>query len=127
MSDRTQDYSTDYVSQNYYNHLVQLRQNANLLLTQVEAEKDPQMQKKFKWFMKLLVREMEPKYMRRTDMDKPEILENKEVEELTHKECEKVLKSICRLQEKLGITAMSTNEYRIDKTGVTDKEKGEKP
>jgi len=120
--DRTDNYSTDYISTSYYQTLVDYRQQANFLLTQVESSKDVDKQQEFKWFMKLLVREMKPKYQRREDVDKPEVLSKKRVEDMSLKELRKVLENICLLQEKLGITSRAKSEYELKEKGAVKKE-----
>lgn len=122
--DRSDNYNTDYTSHTYYRTLVEWRQKANYLLTRVEANKDPELQEEFKWFMKLLIREMKPKYMRREDVEKPDELENsdKKVEDMSLKELREVLENICILQEKLGITSRATQEWEMEEKGAENKE-----
>lgn len=126
MADKTGKYRTQYESIPYYNYLVRLRQEANLLLTEWEREQDLEKQSEFKDVMKLLIREMEPKYQRRKDIDKPEILQNwqdSETLDLNVKELRKVLYSIRDLQEKLGIVSKARQEYAVEEMGEVSAEK----
>ena len=118
---RTDNYSTDFISQDYYSYLVELRKICNYILTLAEKETDPEIQDDFFWHLKLLVREMEPKYERRQDIDKPEELK-KEVEELNLREGQSILSSVSTLQERLGITSMARNDYEMDPIGAVDAE-----
>lgn len=122
---RTENYSTDFVSRDYYSYLVQLRQRCNMLLTRLEAERDPEVQEEFKMWLTLLTREMKPKYERREDMSVPEQLQGEragKVSELSVKDCTDVLSSISTLQERLGITSMARNKYEMDSMGAVDAE-----
>lgn len=123
---RTQNYSTDYVNDNYYKTLVDVRMNCTFLLMKAQKDQDPDLQNEFIWNLKWLAFEMDPKYERREDLDKPEELENKEVENLTLNEAQKVLKSMMTLQERLGITSKARNEYEMDTIGAVDAEADKK-
>jgi len=122
---RTDDYSTDYHSSNYYRMLVDLRMQSNKLLTELQFDEDRETQEKFKRVLSMLAKEMEPKYQRRTDVNKPQVLE--EVDELdlssvSVKKCSKLLHSFTDLQEKLGITSMAKNDYELDEKGAVKKD-----
>ena len=122
--DETDNYSTEYISQGYYRTLVDARMMANQLLTKVEFEKDTGVQSKFKRVLSFLAKEMEPKYMRRDDMDKPEELEgldNYDLSGVGVDDCRKILESFRELQEVLGITSMARREYELNERGAKDK------
>lgn len=122
MAERTQNYSTDFVSRDYYAYLVNLRVKANQELVAAQTRKDLERQEDFKTAMKLLVREMRPKYLRREDIERPEILDEKRVEDMSIKELDELLMNFSRLQEALGITSMARNEFEIDTMGAVDAE-----
>jgi len=122
--EETDNYSTEYISQGYYRTLVDARMMANQLLTKVEFEKDPGVQSEFKRVLSFLAKEMEPKYMRRDDMDKPEELEeldNYDLSGVGVDDCRKILESFRELQEVLGITSMARREYELNERGAKDK------
>lgn len=122
--ERSENYSTRFVSQGYYSWLVELRAHCNMLLTELDSTQDLDTQKEFKKNLTLLVREMESKYQRRKDIDKPEVLDDKNdynMSDVDLNDCREVLQSIRNLQEKLGITSMARNEYEMDEMGMTDK------
>jgi len=122
--EETDNYSTEYISQGYYRTLVDARMMANQLLTKVEFEKDPGVQSEFKRVLSFLAKEMEPKYMRRDDMDKPEELEDLDNYDLSGvgvDDCRKILESFRELQEVLGITSMARREYELNERGAKDK------
>ena len=122
--EETDNYSTEYISQGYYRTLVDARMMANQLLTKVEFEKDPGVQSEFKRVLSFLAKEMEPKYMRRDDMDKPEQLEeldNYDLSGVGVDDCRKILESFRELQEVLGITSMARREYELNERGAKDK------
>jgi len=122
--EETDNYSTEYISQGYYRTLVDARMMANQLLTKVEFEKDPGVQSEFKRVLSFLAKEMEPKYMRRGDMDKPEELEeldNYDLSGVGVDDCRKILESFRELQEVLGITSMARREYELNERGAKDK------
>lgn len=100
--------------------------NCTFLLMKAQKDQDPDLQNEFIWNLKWLAFEMDPKYERREDLDKPEELENKEVENLTLNEAQKVLKSMMTLQERLGITSKARNEYEMDTIGAVDAEADKK-
>jgi len=125
MADRTDNYSTDYHSAGYYQKLVELRMQANKLLTELEFSSEPDTQERFKRVLSLLAKEMEPKYQRRKDMDEPSILEENESLDMSKvdvKTCGELLRSFTDLQEKLGITSMAKNEYEVQEKGAVKKE-----
>jgi len=118
---KSENYKTDFVSRDYYSYLVELRQECNYLFISTQKENDPNIQEQFKWSLKLLVWEMKPKYLRRQDEDMPDALE-KDVQNCTMRECEIILESINRLQEKLGITSKAREEYEKDLQGAEKKQ-----
>ena len=123
--EETDNYSTEYISQGYYRTLVDARMMANQLLTKVEFEKDPGVQSEFKRVLSFLAKEMEPKYMRRDDMDKPEQLEeldNYDLSGVGVDDCRKILESFRELQEVLGITSMARREYELNERGAKSKD-----
>lgn len=123
--DRTDNYSTEYISSGYYTQLVEARMEANKLLTKLEFEEDPEIQSRFKRVLSFLAKEMEKKYQRREDLDKPDELsklDNYDMSQLNVNECRQVLESFRDLQEKLGITSMARNEYELSKKGAVEKE-----
>lgn len=122
MAERTQNYSTDFVSRDYYAYLVNLRVKANQELVAAQTRKDLERQEDFKTAMTLLVREMRPKYLRREDIERPKILDEKRVEDMSIKELDELLMDLSRLQEALGITSMAKNEFEIDTMGAVDAE-----
>ena len=122
---RTDNYSTEYISSDYYSTLVDARMHANYLLTELEFNEDPETQERFMKTMSFLTKEMEKKYQRRKDVEKPEVLEEMDtvnVQELTVNQCRTVLDTIRDLQEKLGITSMARNDYEMDEKGAVKKE-----
>jgi len=124
--DRTENYSTEYHSAGYYRTLVELRLQANKLLTKLEFDKDPSTQQEFKQVLSLLAKEMGSKYQRREDVEKPELLKEKEslnMNDVPVNKCRSLLDSFRDLQEKLGITSMAKNEYELDPKGVNKKQK----
>jgi hypothetical protein len=95
------------------------------MLTKLQFEQSPEVQEQFKQHLSLLAKEMSPKYQRREDVDKPDVLEDNEGVALTDvsvKECQELLASFRDLQEKLGITSMARNEYEVSQKGVKKKE-----
>ena len=122
MAERTENYSTDFVARGHYDYVVKLRMKANELLTKAEFEMDQESEEQFRKIMKVFVREMSPKYIRRKDIDRPKLLEEKRVENMSLNELETVLQDLIRLQEALGITSMAKNEYEIDTLGAVDAE-----
>lgn len=124
MAERTENYSTRFVSQGYYSYLVELRAKCNMLLTDFDSSQDPEIQDEFKQMLTLLVREMNPKFDRREDMDRPETLENRDrldMGSVGMDECREILRKVSKLQERLGITSMAKNEYEMDPMGEVDK------
>jgi hypothetical protein len=121
---RTDNYSTEYISSDYYSTLVEARMEANYLLTQLEFSEDPDIQKRFKQVMSFLTKEMLEKYQRREDVEKPDAIQEVDfidMQELDVNDCRKVLASIRDLQEKLGITSMARNDYEMDEKGAVKK------
>jgi len=124
MADKTQNYSTDYHSAGYYRTLVELRLQSNKLLTELQFDADPERQKQFKRVLSLLAKEMAPKYQRREDTEKPDALKKDVALDLSNidvNECADLLRSFRDLQEKLGITSMASNEYKVDEKGAVKK------
>jgi len=124
MAERTDNYSTRFVSQGYYSYLVELRAKCNMLLTELDSSQDTDTQQEFKQMLTLLVREMNPKFDRREDMERPEILEDRDTLDMTAvgiNDCRVILRKITALQERLGITSMAKNEYAMDEMGVENK------
>jgi len=122
---RTENYSTEYISSDYYSTLVEARMEANYLLTQLEFTQDKKIQDRFKQTMSFLTKEMEKKYQRREDVEKPEPIKNVDhinMNDLSVNDCRNVLASIRDLQEKLGITSMARNDYEMDEKGAVKKE-----
>jgi len=122
--DRSDNYSTEFISQGYYRTLVDARMMANQLLTKLEFEQDPGVQSEFKRVLSFLAKEMEPKYMRREDMEKPDELKNLDNYDLSGvglNDCREILKSFRQLQEKLGITSMARREYELNEKGAVNK------
>ena len=129
MAERTDNYSTRFVSQGYYSYLVELRAKCNMLLTDLDSNQDTATQKEFKQMLTLLVREMNPKFDRREDMERPEILEERDSLDMTGigmNDCRIILRKITALQERLGITSMAKNEYEMDPIGAVDAEADKK-
>jgi len=124
--DRTDNYSTEYQNAEYYRRLVDLRMEANKLLTELQFDQDRDTQRRFKKVLSFLAKEMEPKYQRRTDMEKPKILERDaelDMSKVEVNQCAELLEDFRDLQEKLGITSMARNEYELDEKGAVKKEK----
>lgn len=122
---RTDNYSTEYISSDYYSTLVEARMEANYLLTQLEFSEDPDIQTRFKQVMSFLTKEMLEKYQRREDVEKPDAIQKVDfidMQELDVNDCRKILASIRDLQEKLGITSMARNDYEMDEKGAVKKE-----
>jgi len=129
MAERTDNYSTRFVSQGYYSYLVELRAKCNMLLTELDSSQDTDTQQEFKQMLTLLVREMNPKFDRREDMERPEILEARDTLDMTAvgiNDCRVILRKITALQERLGITSMAKNEYAMDTIGAVDAEADKK-
>jgi hypothetical protein len=122
--ERSDDYETEFVSNNYYQTLVDARLEANKLLTKLEAEKDPEVQERFKRVLSFLAKEMEAKYQRRSDKDKPEILQrdNYDMTGVGLDDCREILQDFRDLQEKLGITSMARQQYQTRKKGAVNKD-----
>lgn len=124
MSQATDNYKTEHISQDYYKYLVDLRRKCNQLHTSLRFEPDSEKQRKFKQYMTLLIKEMKPKYDRRKDMDKPEELEE-DIKTLSVDELDGLLEDISLLQERLGITSMARRQYELKAKGAVDKENDE--
>jgi len=72
---------------------------------------------------------MNPKFDRREDMERPEILEARDSLDMTAvgmNDCRVILRKITALQERLGITSMAKNEYAMDSIGAVDAEADKK-
>lgn len=124
MAERTKNYSTQFVSQGYYSYLVELRAKCNMMLTELDASQDIEKQEEFKQMLTLLVREMNPKFDRREDMERPEELEDRDNLNMSNvglDSCREILREVTTLQERLGITSMAKNEYAMDEMGVENK------
>jgi len=121
--ERSEDYETEFVSNNYYQTLVDARLEANKMLTKLEAENDPAVQERFKRVLSFLAKEMEAKYQRRTDKEKPEILQRDKYDmtDVGLDDCREILQDFRDLQEKLGITSMARQQYQTSKKGAVDK------
>lgn len=122
---RSDNYSTRFVSQGYYSYLVELRADCNILLTDLDFDEDPKTQREFKRSLTLLVREMNPKFDRREDMDRPEELKdrgNRNMSDVSLDSCRKILRELTTLQERVGITSMAKNEYEMDEMGAEKKD-----
>jgi len=91
--ERSDDYETEFVSNNYYQTLVDARLEANKMLTKLEAENDPAVQERFKRVLSFLAKEMEAKYQRRSDKEKPEILQrdNYDMTDVGLDDCREIL------------------------------------
>lgn len=123
--DRTDNYSTEYHSVGYYKTLVELRLQANKLLTELEFDSDTETQKRFKQVLSLLAKEMESKYQRRDDLEKPDELQDRDnfnMSQVSVNDARNILNSFRNLQEKLGITSMAKAEYEMDEKGAVKKE-----
>jgi len=122
---RTENYSTEYASVGYYKFLVNLRLEANKLLTEFEFSNQKKSQDDFKKVLSMLAKEMEPKYQRREDTEKPDVLEDRDdfdMSDVNINDCRSLLQSFRDLQEKLGITSMARNDYEMDEKGAVKKE-----
>ena len=117
MAEKTDNYETDYISNDHYIRCVQLRHECNDLLTKAERTSDRENSQKFKWFLKLYYREMYPKFEERQDVEDP-VDEDEEINELTLGECESVLMTLNLLQNKLGITSKAYKRYEKTKEGA---------
>jgi len=123
--ERSDDYETEFVSNNYYQTLVDARLEANKMLTKLEAENDPAVQERFKRVLSFLAKEMEAKYQRRSDKEKPEILQDRDDYNMTDvglDDCRQILQDFRDLQEKLGITSMARQQYQTSKKGAVKKD-----
>lgn len=122
--ERSEDYETEFVSNNYYQTLVDARLEANKMLTKLEAENDPAVQQRFKRVLSFLAKEMEAKYQRRSDKEKPEILQrdNYDMTDVGLDDCREILQDFRDLQEKLGITSMARQQYQTSKKGAVNKD-----
>jgi len=122
--ERSDDYETEFVSNNYYQTLVDARLEANKMLTKLEAENDPAVQERFKRVLSFLAKEMEAKYQRRSDKEKPEILQrdNYDMTDVGLDDCREILQDFRDLQEKLGITSMARQQYQTSKKGAVNKD-----
>lgn len=122
--ERSDDYETEFVSNNYYQTLVDARLEANKMLTKLEAEKDPEVQERFKRVLSFLAKEMEAKYQRRSDKEKPEILQRDDYDmtDVGLDDCREILQDFRDLQEKLGITSMARQQYQTEKKGAVNKD-----
>jgi len=122
--ERSDDYETEFVSNNYYQTLVDARLEANKMLTKLEAENDPAVQERFKRVLSFLAKEMEAKYQRRSDKEKPEILQrdNYDMTDVGLDDCREILQDFRDLQEKLGITSMARQQYQTSKRGAVNKD-----
>jgi len=122
--ERSDDYETEFVSNNYYQTLVDARLEANKMLTKLEAENDPAVQQRFKRVLSFLAKEMEAKYQRRSDKEKPEILQrdNYDMTDVGLDDCREILQDFRDLQEKLGITSMARQQYQTSKKGAVNKD-----
>lgn len=122
--DRSNNYSTDYISQGYYQRLVDTRMKCNQLSTKLETETDQELNLQFKQYLSFLAKELVPKYQRREDKELPKILEDKEHLQLTQlnvNECRKILRDFNDLMEKLGIVSKANQEYKMNTKGVKNK------
>ena len=123
--ERSNNYSTDYISQSYYTTLVDARMMANQLLTKKEFDDDPETQNRFKRVLSFLAKEMEAKYERRDDMDKPDVLselDHYDLSDVPSDDCRKILQSFRLLQEKLGIVSQARREYKMEQKGAVSKD-----
>lgn len=122
--ERSDDYETEFVSNNYYQTLVDARLEANKMLTKLEAENDPAVQERFKRVLSFLAKEMESKYQRRSDKEKPDILQrdNYDMTDVGLDDCREILQDFRDLQEKLGITSMARQQYQTSKKGAVNKD-----
>lgn len=122
--DRSDNYSTDFISQGYYQRLVDTRMKCNQLLTELETETDAEVEKKFKQYLSFMAKELVPKYQRRKDKEMPDILENLDKLDLTKlsvNECRTVLQDFNDLMEKLGIVSKANTEYELEEKGAVKK------
>lgn len=122
--DRSNNYSTDYISQGYYQRLVDTRMKCNQLSTKLETETDEKLNLQFKQYLSFLAKELVPKYQRREDKELPEILKDKEHLQLTQlnvNECRTILRDFNDLMEKLGIVSKANQEYKMNTKGVKNK------
>lgn len=123
--DRTENYSTDYISSGYYQQIVETRMICNQLLTKFETEGDEELQQKFKQHVSFLAKELVPKYQRREDKEVPEKLQEMEELDLTKlqvNECRSILRDFNDLMEKLGIVSKAKNEYELEEKGAVKKQ-----
>lgn len=121
MAEKTDNYETDYISNDHYIRCVQLRHECNDLLTKAERTRNVEDAEKFKWFLKLYYREMHPKFNERKDVENP-LNQDDEIEEIDLKKCEDVLLTLNRLQNKLGITSKAYKRYEKSKEGAEKKD-----
>lgn len=121
---QSDNYSTDYISQGYYQRLVDTRMMCNQLATRLETEQDQEVSKEFKQYMSYLAKELVPKYARREDREKPselDELEHLELTKLTVNDCRSVLQDFNELMEELGIVSKANKEYELDTKGAVNK------
>lgn len=121
---QSDNYSTDYISQGYYQRIVDTRMKCNQLSTELETETDEDVSKRFKQYLSFLAKELAPKYQRRDDKEKPEILEemeNLQMTQLSVNECRVLLRDFNDLMEKLGIVSKANKEYEMDTKGAVNK------
>ena len=120
--DRTNNYKADFSGVKYYTYLINLRQESNIRLTEAERSTSVEKEMNFKWVLKLYAREMKPKYIKREDTDMPDLLKSdREIEDMSIRECERILENLNRLQEKIAITARERPEYELNERGAKDK------
>jgi len=121
---QSDNYSTDYISQGYYQNLVETRMECNRLSTELELEADNDKEERFKKYMSFLAKELVPKYQRRSDKEKPEKLEDLDHLELTKlsvNDCRRLLTDFNDLMEKLGIVSKANTEYELKPKGAVNK------
>jgi len=122
---QSDNYSTDYISQGYYQNLVETRMECNRLSTELELEADNDKEERFKKYMSFLAKELVPKYQRRSDKEKPEKLEELEhlqMTQLSVNECRDLLRDFNDLMEKLGIVSKANSEYELEPKGAIKKD-----
>lgn len=123
--DPSDNFETEFVSGEYYRTLVEAKLRGNMLLTQLETDNDQETQRQFKSVISFLSREISPKYDRREDLDRPDILEDREKYDMTNvgvQKCRELLRDYSRLMEKLGIVSMARRQYEMKEKGAVKKE-----